>query len=446
MLPDVALLGIFDFYVDKAPIEAWQTLVHVCRTWRNVVFGSPRRLNLRLLCKARTPVREMLGIWPLLPIVIEVYGVDTGDNCNILDNVIPALKHNDRICKLVLFKIPGSETEKLLAALQQPFPELTDLQLVFSTETAPVVPASFLGGSAPALQSLCLELFSFPGLPNLLLSATHLVDLHLYQIPHSGYISPEAMVTALSALTSLKTLHIEPPRRFPDRRLPSRARVLLPVLTSLRFNGVGEYLEDLVARIDAPLLDTLRITFSHQLIFDFPQLTQFITRTPKFKANNEARVEFFKWDVRVTLPQAFDGALIFGISCEQSHRQLSSAAEVCSSSLLQAFIPAVEHLHIQSNWQPRWQDNMGSGSGQWLELFHPFTAVTDLYISSRFTPRIAFALQGLVGIRATEVLPALQTLFLGAPLPSRPVQEAIGQFVATRQLAGHPIAVSRWER
>jgi len=44
----------------------------------------------------------------------------------------------------------------------------------------------------------------YPGLPKLLSSATHLVTLHLLNIPHSGYISPEAMVTALSTLTRLE--------------------------------------------------------------------------------------------------------------------------------------------------------------------------------------------------------------------------------------------------
>ena len=34
----------------------------------------------------------------------------------------------------------------------------------------------------------------------------------------------------------------------------------------------------------------------------------------------------------------------------------------------------------------------------------------------------------------------------GAPVISGPVQEGVGRFVATRQVAGHPIAVSRWER
>jgi hypothetical protein len=72
--------------------------------------------------------------------------------------------------------------------------------------------------------------------------------------------------------------------------------------------------------------------------------------------------------------------------------------------------------------------------------------VKDLYIFSKFTPRIAPALQELVGERAMEVLPALQNVFLGDPPSgsSRPAQEIIGKFVAARQLASHPIAISLW--
>ena len=39
----------------------------------------------------------------------------------------------------------------------------------------------------------------FPGLPKLLLSATHLVQLWLANIPHSGYISPDVMVAHLDS-------------------------------------------------------------------------------------------------------------------------------------------------------------------------------------------------------------------------------------------------------
>ena len=67
-LPDLALLEIFDFYVHAdyhfrdEELSAWLSLVHVCRKWRNVVFGSPLRLNLRLHCVARTPVTKTLDV------------------------------------------------------------------------------------------------------------------------------------------------------------------------------------------------------------------------------------------------------------------------------------------------------------------------------------------------------------------------------------------------
>ena len=279
MLPDVVLLEIFDFYVDEARIEAWHRLVHVCRKWRIVTFGSPRRLNLRLHCKASTPVRKTLDVWPLLPIVIRVYGHETWDG----HNIVAAIEHNDRICELDLFDIPSSRLEKVLAAMRQPFSALTRLQLQPRGEAAPVVPTSFLGGSAPCLQTLFLNRIQVPspGLTNLLSSVTHLVDLYLFRISHSGYISPEAFVTCLAVLTRLETLHFgfESPRCLPDRTSrhpPPATRTLLPVLTKLWFKGVGNYLEDLVAQIDAPLLDKFSITFFHQLIYDTPQLTSVV--------------------------------------------------------------------------------------------------------------------------------------------------------------------------
>jgi hypothetical protein len=446
ILPDVALLEIFDFYMGRRWDE-WHILGHVCRKWRNAVFGSPLRLHLRLYCDAGTPVKELMDVWPVLPIVVRSDGHEKWG----VDNILAALEHNNRIYELDLSDFASPQLEKVLAAMQQPFPALTYLQLELDDETAPFDPDSFLGGSAPHLQALFLDGIPFPGLPKLLLSATHLAVLHLWNIPDSGYISPEAMVTCLSALTSLKRLEItfESPRSRPDRKSrhpPPPTRTLLPVLNELVFKGVGEYLGALVARIDVPLLDNLDITLFHQLIFDTPQLTQFISRTAKFKTHDQARVCFSDNGVSVTLPQTSDGALELGISCRQSDWQLSSLAQVCNSSFLQALIPPVEHLYVHENdeLRPRWQDDIENS--QWLELFHPFTAVKDLYISSEFTPRIVPALQELVGERVTEVLHALQTLFLEEKLPSGPVQENIRKFVAARQLTSHPITVARWER
>lgn len=445
ILPDIALLEIFDSYVDGARINAWHTLVHVCRNWRDVAFRSPRRLNLKLCCKARTPVRELLDIWPLLPIVVKVYGYEPWDK----GNITAALEHNDRVCDFHLARVTSAQLENVLAVVQQPFPALTRLQLGSQDGRAPVIPGSFLGGYTPRLQSLVLDRIPFPGLPTLLLSATHLVHLDLWRIPHSGYISPQAMVTCLSALTSLKSLTIkfESPQSRPDRksrRLPLQGPILLPVLTDLHFKGVGEYLDELVAWINAPLLDNLEITFFHQLSFDTPHLTQFISHSPKIKTHGQARLAFSKCEVRVTLPLISGGRLMLIIACSPSDWKLSSLVHVCSSFIPQALILTVEHLYIieYRRSPPDWQDDIENG--QWLEVLSPFTAVKGLYISHEFAPRIVPALQELVGERVTEVLPALQTIFLPELQKSEPAQKIIDQFIAVRQLSSRPIAVSHW--
>jgi hypothetical protein len=452
MLPEVALLEIFDFYIDWAGINAWRTLVHVCRKWRIVVFGSPRRLDLKLYCTPRMPVRKMLDVWPHLPLVMEAFRHELWDVGRV-DNVVAALERNDRLYQLRLFDISSSQFEKVFPAMRQPFPALIHLHVGFGDdvdETTPIIPASFLGGSTPRLETLNLMHMPFPGLPKFLLSATHIVELLLSKIPHSGYFSPEAIVTSLSALTGLKGLVIdfESPRSRPDRkgrRLPPATRTLLPILTTLCFKGASEYLEDLVARIDTPLLNNLLITFFHQLMFETPQLAQFINHTPNFRTRDKAQLFFSDREASVTLAQTDDRTLKLGISCRRLDWQISSLAQLCSRSLPQALIPALEHLYIFEGRRWVWLRQDDIENSQWLELFLPFTDVKDLYITREIAPFVVPALQDLVGARVMEVLPVLQTLFLQETLSSGPVHEAIGKFVAARQLAGRPISVSLWE-
>jgi hypothetical protein len=85
-----------------------------------------------------------------------------------------------------------------------------------------------------------------------------------------------------------------------------------------------------------------------------------------------------------------------------------------------------------------WQDDIENS--QWLELLHPFTAVKDLHLSKGFALRIAPYLQELVGGRTTEVLPALQSLLVDK-YASGHFKEAIGKFVAARQLSNRPVVV-----
>jgi hypothetical protein len=154
-----------------------------------------------------------------------------------------------------------------------------------------------------------------------------------------------------------------------------------------------------VTRVDAPLLDSLDIRFFHQLIFDSPQLAQFVARTPNIQPHVEARIDFFDDCVEVTSSRTFPRKFVLGIKCRQSDWQLSSLVQICGSSFPEAFISTMDHLYI-SGWSPRWQDDIEDS--QWLEVLHPFTAVKHLYLSRKFVSRIAPALQELAG----EVLPS----------------------------------------
>jgi hypothetical protein len=366
-----------------------------------------------------------------------------------VDNV---LELSNLVCQINLEHIPHWDLEDVSAAMREPFPELTLLKLrsyeKFLDFPMPVLPDSFVGGSAPRLRELLLEHISFPGLPKLLLSTTQLVHLTLLNIPHSGYFSPDAMRTALSTLTNLESLRLDfqspqsRPNRTSRRPFPP-IRFVLPVLTIFVFRGVSEYLDDLVARIDSPLLDNLYITFFNQILFDTPQLIQFISRTP-LKALEKASVSFEDGAANIYLSSRTNRhrGLNVRIPCTELDWKVSSLEQVCALCLpplsVLEDLDISEHPYVHSYCQDNVENTL------WLELLHPFTAVKNLYLSEEVAQHIVPALQELVGGRATEVLSTLQNIFLEGLEPSGPIREGIGQFVSGRQFTGHPVAVSRW--
>jgi hypothetical protein len=391
----------------------------------------------------------MLDVWPALPLII----VFDGDNnpTGSMDNFFAALECTDRVCRIDIGIVQSLDLEIFLAVLQQPFPELTHVELASTAETVAVVPDSFLGGSAPRLETLSLVGIPFPGLPKLLLSATHLVILELEYIPHSGYFSPDMMVTSLSTLTSLEHLGLEfeSPRSCPDeasRRPPPLTRPVLPVLRFFSFKGVSEYLDDM-ACIDAPQLDFLFITFFNDIVFDTPQLVRFISHTPMSKALKNANITLEDRAARVSLSSQTSHYAEFEVTilCKRLDWQVSSLEQVCTSCLPPLYMLEDLYFYEESHLQPDWKDSIGNR--QWLDLFHSFMTVKNLYLSENFASRIAPALQELVEGRTTDVLdvlPALQNIFLKGFGSSGSVQESIGQFVAARQVVNHPIGISPW--
>ncbi|KAI0294373.1 hypothetical protein BC826DRAFT_1104661 [Russula brevipes] len=434
-LTDDDLLDIFDIYLkEDRHVDKWHTLVHVCPRWRNIVFASPHRLDLRLLCAQNRPARAALDIWPVLPLAIGYHWMGTRvGTWEVQDcvDVIAALQHyHDRVREISLGSVPNLVWKVL--AMRVPFPELTSLW-IWSGECGSVVPVLPVG-VAPRLQLLRVvgTGIPFPAVRNLLLSASDLVNLYLWRLPNSGYISPESMVACLSSLNKLESfdLGFEYPRSLPDQpSSPPQTRVVLPALIRLKFKGRSDYSEDFLARIDTPVLNRLEIFF-----MDFV-----------FDAFDAAKLLFDRLAFRLELDQPL------GLSLEverlRINNQLNSVARVCGQ--LSPSFSSIERFElIWDGWNstspgPEGKDDVEST--QFREIFQLFTAIRSLYVSKTLVPFIASALQELIGDSATEVLPNLDNLFLGRSAISGSIQEDIQPFIEARRLSGRPVTVHHWE-
>jgi hypothetical protein len=258
-------------------------------------------------------------------------------------------------------------------------------------------------------------------------------------------------------LTSLERLQLEFESRQSHPDLKSQrpfppTRSVLPTLTTFWFRGVNEYLEEFVARIDAPQLYWLGTMILNEIDFNTPELNQFVSRTPILRAYDEAYLVFGDGGALFKLclfeSELSDDRMVYvQIFCHASDQQLSTLAQICTLS--SRLLLTIENLYIDKyvgSPPLGWMDDIENTNLRWLDLLLPFRAVKNLYLSKQFSPRIARVLQELTGARTTEVFPALQNVLLEGFQPSEPVQEGIAQFISARQLINHPVAISVWSR
>jgi hypothetical protein len=339
--------------------------------------------------------------------------------------------------------------KQFVAAMDEPFPVLTHLYTSIrdTSQKAPAeLPDSFLGGSAPRLESFVLQDTAFPALPNLVLSASHFSYLLLHRIPCAGYILPETMVTFLLPLYNLKFLEIgffspkSPPLQITP---PPSTHALLPSLTSFRFDGDGEYLTDFIARIDTPMLDHLWImTCFSDPILNIPQFHKFIDRADRIKTFTQAEVHLDTEEIEAIFKSPSNRGL--RISCYTSDPPLVAMMRLLEKLLT---IPSqVERLELHEfAIEEEWQD--GIENSHWLQLLNPFVSVKSLYVDVGLGPFIASALEELTEERVTEVLPSLKNLVIEGEFDDLEfVEETIRSFISMRQLSGHPVILRRWDR
>jgi hypothetical protein len=335
----------------------------------------------------------------------------------------------------------------IVEAIQEPFLALKSIRITVRDATWPpiLVRNAFLGGSSPDLREIKLDgiAFPFPAIRQALLSNNNLVELHLSGIPHDVYFPADDLVTALSSLIQLDRLTIgfHSPSRLPPRITHSHPPqcTTLPSLTFLEFHGASEYLEEIVSRLDFPALGKITIRLFNQIFFEIPQFRRSILRLKALGSPTWVFVTHSAKSVSVVFVQQGKPSnenCFLGTSCKRLDWQLSFVTQI--SNQLSPLLSNVHSLSIKAGHHklPTGEEDMDPA--QWLELFRPFTHLTEVYVwEKQLVPGIVQAL--VMEDMAAGVLPGMTSLHLSGYRSSPSVAEAAERFIATRSLAGHAV-------
>jgi hypothetical protein len=392
---------------------------------------------------------DTLSHLPPLPLVID-YSDRTGTiTRKDEDNVHVGLQQHDRVRRVAL-RASSSSLRMWLKPMNNHFPRLGDLSLFSTTieEANLMLPETL---QAPNLRHLTLHGIALPlGLP-LLSSAIALSTLSLTHIGASCYFPPKQLVSQLLGLPHLEELSIgfaiplPLPSAEEEMLPPPIPPVTLPTLRRLTFRGVGAYLDNLVAQINAPLLERLGLTLFFQPGFTLVNLTKFIHITEGLGCL-VARVNFNKDGVSIDAdhyePQD-TGKLSLRVNCEPVDWQIDSATQVCSA--LGNVLSIVEELTLDldmdgmpSDWENTVDDNVDKlGLSQWHQLLLPFLGVKKLHIGSSLTLELSEALGLVVGGLVLELLPELQELEVQLEVDR--TRRAFSEFVENRESVGLPV-------
>ncbi|KAI9440446.1 hypothetical protein H4582DRAFT_1463396 [Lactarius indigo] len=423
----------------------WRKISQVCQRWRHLAYSSAFYLGMHIHCTNGAPIVETLDHLPPLPLFINYRFTNVTVRRQDELGIGHALRLRDRVRSIDL-DLPSSILQKFLLLMDEPFPVLERLSLSSAVDniTTLTLPVIFL---APNLRHLSLLGIGLPKRLRLLPSTAFIVTLALTNIRASGYFRPRLLVARLQSLPQLEGLFIgfsiPIPRPSSEKELLGKQGppVTLPNLKDLTFQGVGAYLEHMVAQIRAPLLERLDVTLFNQLIFALPYLSHLTNITESLKLPN-ANIFFGRDEVSITTTDhSLQGRYRrFGlrVMCKQLDWQTGCAAQVCS-----ALMPALSDvkwlsLDLYDKKMPtEWQDGEIDGT-TWHELLRSFIGVKTLHICGGLTDELSRALQVDEIELDPGFLPDLQELASGELY----VDSKFDSFIHARRVAGRPIRLS----
>ena len=417
------------------------------------MFDMWFHLDMSLLLTINSPSIKTLRHLPPIPLFINIDFPDHGKRGMLRkdeENIRFGLQWVDRVCQVDL-RAPSSSFRMWLGQMNQRFPRLGGLSLLStSTEENLVLPETF---QAPCLRRLALHGIGLSTRSTLLSSAIALSTLSLTHVGASSYLSPGHLVKQLQGLPHLKELSIGfaipiPLPSTEGKLLPAPIPpVTLPSLRRLTFRGVGVYLDNLVAQINAPLLERLNLTILFELAFTLVNLTGFIGRTEGLASGcPDFRVKFKKDGVYVDAGHKKSGyhepwdikTLSVYVNCEPFDWQIDSAAQVCRA--LGKVVSTVEVLSLDLDVDALsldWENMLDDMP--WHELLLPFIGAKRLYIGSPLTLELSRTLESVFGDLVLDLLPELQELEV--PVTIDQATNLYSIFVQARESVGRPVHV-----
>ena len=446
-LNDDILLAIFHCYrLDKNNgwndrLE-WRKLSHVCQRWRHLIHEYSSHLGMHIQCTYGNPMVNTLDHFPRLPLFVRYYSTHFFEpSVSMRDElwIYHTLRWNRRI-RLIELNLPPSILQEVLVLMLEYFPTLEHLSLssplsADSGHHLPLtLPKAFV---APNLRHLTLIGISLPKRLRVLTFTIFLVTLTLSGI-QSSYFRPRLLVARLQSLPLLEKLTIEfsipIPRPSTERDILGEkgAPITLPSLKTLKFSGVGAYLESLVAQIRVPLLEELFITLFNQIALVLPHLFNLINNTKVFKLST-ATVSFHrdKVCIRTDLVYRWTHFHLL-VKCKSLDWQIDCAAQICHGLI--PTLSGVEGLTLtldRYHGIPTELQNGAIDSATWHDLLRTFLGVKRLEFNDALLEELSRALQvDEVGLDP-EFLPNLRCIAAK--------DNHFASFIDIRQVVGRPV-------
>lgn len=221
--------------------------------------------------------------------------------------------------------------------------------------------------------------------------------------------------------------------------IPPPDLVVLPALNYFNLKGSNEYLEDLISRIHAPALKSIRVNISDQDAqrLEFSQLSQFVSQAEHMNLLPfQTFIYLEECGFRISHEFRIRGHLCFNLTYDPGpeYFQVSQAVHICRK-LSPLVISDVKRVYIDINIEtqnlPDETDVMVSSL--WLQLFSLFDGTQELEWHSEYLLRVHDTIT--IG---QKVLPALCILWLDIGLQT---PRFIKSFVAEHKLTCRPITV-----